>query len=68
MTLFIKGKRRLIAEYVRFTTYELLTLSHVSLLRDCDLLFLRSTELKQIRRKLPYIYYGEVRRLTSWFH
>lgn len=53
MTLVI-----MIADYVRFNTYEVLTISDVLSLRDGDLMFHRSTQLKEIRWKQPYMYYS----------
>lgn len=49
-----------IADYIRFNTYEVLTISDVLSLRNGDVMFHRSTQLKEIKRKQPYMYYSGV--------
>lgn len=49
-----------IADYIRFNTYEVLTISDVLSLRNGDVMFHRSTQLKEIKRKHPYMYYSGV--------
>lgn len=48
MTLIIT-----IAEYIRFNAYEVLAISYVLTCRDGALMFHRSTQLKEIRKKQP---------------
>lgn len=47
-----------IADYIRFNTYEMLIISDVLSLRDGDLMFHRSTQFKETRRKQPYMCYS----------